>query len=275
MNSQQAKKINIIDYLDSNGIVPAETKENIRWYKSLLRIENTASFKVDTARNLWYDFGAGIGGNIIDLIMQLNNCTVSEALNILSNNTASPTTKSSFSFHQQNDIRIKELEHVALLEYIQYRGIEIDIAKAYCKEGHYSIQDKHYFAIAFKTDSNTYELRNKYVKINLGGKDITTIRNGYKTVNVFEGFFDFLSYIQLNNNLPGTDFLIMNSVSMLTKTIEALKQYDTINLWLDNEPSGHKTTSSITNNIPNCINHSPLYTDYKDLNDYLLVKRKI
>lgn len=38
---------------------------------SPLRRENTPSFKVNAAKNLWYDHGAGRGGTIIDLAMEL------------------------------------------------------------------------------------------------------------------------------------------------------------------------------------------------------------
>ena len=50
-------------------------------YHSPLREDRTPSFSVSTKKNLWNDLGAGIGGNVIDLALQLNgNCTFHKAV---------------------------------------------------------------------------------------------------------------------------------------------------------------------------------------------------
>ena len=41
------------------------------WYKSPFREESEASFKVNTEREQWYEFGLGNGGNIIALAAHL------------------------------------------------------------------------------------------------------------------------------------------------------------------------------------------------------------
>ena len=64
MNIEDVKQISIADYLHSLGYSPVKRQGNSLWYKSPLREEHEASFKVNTDRNLWYDFGAGKGGNI-------------------------------------------------------------------------------------------------------------------------------------------------------------------------------------------------------------------
>ena len=64
MNIEDVKQIPIADYLHSLGYSPVKRQGNGLWYKSPLREEHEASFKVNTDRNLWYDFGAGKGGNI-------------------------------------------------------------------------------------------------------------------------------------------------------------------------------------------------------------------
>ena len=50
---------------------PVKQQGNGLWYKSPLREEHEPSFKVNTDRNLWYDFGAGKGGNPIALAKEL------------------------------------------------------------------------------------------------------------------------------------------------------------------------------------------------------------
>ena len=67
MNTNEAKQIRIEEYLHSLGYDPVRRQGGSLWYKSPFRDEREPSFKVNTERNLWYDFGAGRGGNIIAL----------------------------------------------------------------------------------------------------------------------------------------------------------------------------------------------------------------
>lgn len=71
MNIQEVKNIRIADYLQSLGYTPVKQQGNSLWYKSPLREEKDASFKVNTELNRWYDFGLGKGGNIIALAEEL------------------------------------------------------------------------------------------------------------------------------------------------------------------------------------------------------------
>lgn len=60
MTIQEAKQISIADYLQSLGYTPVKRQGNSLWYKSPLREETEASFKVNTELNQWYDFDAPI-----------------------------------------------------------------------------------------------------------------------------------------------------------------------------------------------------------------------
>ena len=71
MTIQEAKQISIADYLQSMGYSPVKQQGNSLWYKSPFRQETEASFKVNTNRNLWFDYGLGKGGNIIALAQEL------------------------------------------------------------------------------------------------------------------------------------------------------------------------------------------------------------
>jgi len=71
MTTQEAKQIRIADYLQSLGYTPVKQQGNSLWYKSPFRQETEASFKVNTDRNLWFDYGLGRGGNIIALAQEL------------------------------------------------------------------------------------------------------------------------------------------------------------------------------------------------------------
>ena len=144
MNIEDVKQIPIADYLHSLGYSPVKQQGNGLWYKSPLREEHEPSFKVNTDRNLWYDFGAGKGGNIIALAKELY---CSDSLPYLLNRIAEQTPHVrpvSFSFPQRRTepsfqhLEVRDLIHPALLRYLQGRGINVELAKRECKELHFT-----------------------------------------------------------------------------------------------------------------------------------------
>lgn len=304
MNSVQAKSILITDLLASLSREPRNIKNNDYWYLSPLHEEKTPSFKVDTMKNVWYDHGAGVGGNIIDLVMNIYNLDFKSALQKLSSIfNYGNTPANSFSFHQQGinqkikQIRefsksqrkhqlqshfelkkVKDLENKTLLEYITKRGIKLDIAVQYIKEVYYSnsFQDetKNYFALGFKNDLGNYELRNAYFKGCIGSKDITTIKGqGNKELSIFEGFMDFLSALtHYKINEFKSDVIILNSVANKSKISDLLVSdvYNKIYLFLDNDKAGNETKRELYNMNNSCIDCSVIYKKYKDFNEYLL-----
>lgn len=155
MNIQEVKNIRIADYLQSLGYTPVKQQGNSLWYKSPLREEKDASFKVNTELNKWYDFGLGKGGNIIALAEELY---ATDYVPYLLNKIAErvPHIRPvSFSFRQQSSepsfhqLEVGELTHPALLRYLQERGINTDLARLECKEQHFIHNGKPYFAIGF------------------------------------------------------------------------------------------------------------------------------
>ena len=83
MNSKEAKQIPIEVYLDRLGYKPKVVKKNEIWYFSPFRVERTASFRVNKILNVWYDYGEGVGGSIIDLVMHQFQTDISGALDKL------------------------------------------------------------------------------------------------------------------------------------------------------------------------------------------------
>ena len=86
MRAIEARKIPIVEYLTLEGIryIRSRRDGGELWYSSPLRDgDSDPSFKVDTAKNLWFDFGLAKGGNVIDLVCALRNTTVSDALRLL------------------------------------------------------------------------------------------------------------------------------------------------------------------------------------------------
>src|SRR5690606_10074444 len=83
-----ARKICIVKILAKHGYYPTRKAEKEAWFLSPLRSETQASFSVSLIKNLWYDYGLGKGGNIVDLIMELNNCSPYEAVKSLQENVS-------------------------------------------------------------------------------------------------------------------------------------------------------------------------------------------
>ena len=179
MNIQEAKQIKIADYLQSLGHRPVKQQGANLWYKSPLRNESEASFKVNTMMNSWFDFGMGKGGNIITLASYLYATdNLPYLLDKMEKQTphVRPTV---FSFTQQatepsfERLEVRELNHPALLRYLSERKINLYIARKECAELHFSHNCKNYFAIGFKNKSGGYEVRNRFFKGCMSPKDIT------------------------------------------------------------------------------------------------------
>ena len=178
MTINDAKQIQLADYLQSLGYTPVKQQGKSLWYKSPLRNETDASLKVNTEFNQWYDFGIGKGGNIIALAAELYH---SEDVAYLLERIAERTPyirPATFSFgeqqtsnHRFEDIQIGELSSPALIAYFQERGINIELAKKECKELRFEYNGKPYFAIGFPNMAGGYELRNRYFKGCLAPKE--------------------------------------------------------------------------------------------------------
>lgn len=67
MDERRMREIPIADFLNAMGIQPKNQKGGILWYNTPYRTERTPSFKVDTNKNVRFDFGIGKGGDILDL----------------------------------------------------------------------------------------------------------------------------------------------------------------------------------------------------------------
>ena len=276
MNCKQFNSISLEEVLQILGHLPTKQTEKEAWFLNPFSTENQASFKLDKRNNIWYLYSEGIGGNNTDFMIKYLNASVKEVLEWAENQIFS-------SFHQQNFpnqklenlhknyeiIEVKEIQHPALMEYLRTRKVENQTE--FLKEIHYQMNDKNYFGIGFKNNSGGYEIRNKYSKICLGKKDVSTIKNGSGNVKIFEGFFDFLSFKNIENFLEKepSDYIILNSVSMIHNIKNSLENYENIELYFDNDEAGSRAAEMLKNEMENVEDCRVLYSDFKDLNEYL------
>jgi hypothetical protein len=275
MNCAEAKRIDIISFLAKNGINPDYNHGVNYWYKSPLRNENNPSFKVNSFKNLWFDFGIGEGGDIIKLTSLLFKVDSSNALKILSFNHSSSHYKDLNSVDSKLLItNVKEISNIQLLNYLESRKLNLKLVKEYCKEVSFKLNDKNFYAIGFQNDSKGYELRCKYFKGSCSPKDVTLIKNNADKLLLFEGFIDFLSWFSCKLFFTGKhDYLILNTLSFLNKSKVLMKEYNEVLLFLDNDEAGNKATAELIGaGLSKCIDMSKGYSEFKDLNDSL-VKR--
>jgi DNA primase len=273
MNCNEAKRIDIISFLAKNGINPDYNQGVNYWYKSPLRNENNPSFKVNSYKNLWFDFGIGDGGDIIKLTSLLFKVDSSNALKILSVNHYSSHQKDSYNADSKVLItNVKEISNIQLINYLESRKLNLNLAKEYCKEVSFKLNDKNFYAIGFQNDSKGYELRCKYFKGSSSPKDMTLYKNNADKLLLFEGFIDFLSWFSCKIFFTGNhDYLILNTLSFLNKSKTLIKEYNEVLLFLDNDEAGNKATAEIIGSgLSKCTDMSKGYSEFKDLNDSLV-----
>jgi hypothetical protein len=297
MNVAQAKQLSLPDILARLDRQPAREAKGEYWYLSPFRQEETPSFKIDHAGKLWYDFGEGAGGGIIEFAQKYWKCSVAEALRHLSSlypgsllESATPAARPSLPLFEAKSAitsdtievtSIEPLKSRALIGYLGGRGIDFKTAQAYVQEIHFTNHGKPYFALAFANDSGGYDLRNKYYKGTHGAKDITVLRpvsGEASEVAVFEGFIDYLSaLVHFGASLAETPVIVLNGVPMKERGVEAIRQMgvSTAHLYLDNDSAGHETAEYFREQLPgvNVLDQSGLYAQQKDFNEWLVAGR--
>ncbi len=290
----EAKQIDLVDYLAALGHYPQKVRNSDYWFLSPLREEKTPSFKVNRNMNAWYDHGIGKGGNLIDFGILYFNCSVSDCLQHLSeyqNNatsffhkhSAAPNLQASapsFAVEKKetvNESKIIILEErtlagISLLNYLEKRRIPLPIAEKFCKEIDLFLYGKTITVIGFQNNAGGYELRSPHFKGSSSPKDVTFIDHAKEQINVFEGFFNFLSHQAINkqDSPPLTNFLVLNSLSFFQKQRERMEQHQHVHLFLNRDSAGIKFTQAALQWSKKYIDQSHNYKKYKDLNEYLI-----
>jgi len=277
MTIEEIRDIPITDFLHKLGLKPTKRRGCEVWYHAPYRSDRTPSFCVNTEKNIFNDFGAGVGGDIFELagLMIPSNDFMEQAKYIgeVNNSPVERSEPPKFeplpTVPQFTDVEVMPLRNYALLNYLQERGIPIEIATAQCVEVHYRLHGKQYFAVGFPNESGGYEIRNKFFKGSIPPKAVSLIKNGSPVVNVYEGFMDYLSGLTLGYGRT-EDNLVLNSVSNTSKAYKHLDCYDQINTWLDNDEAGRRCLDALRNRYGEKVcDRSEVYRPCKDVNEYL------
>lgn len=302
MNIDEIKTIDLCEWLKLNGYGSGKKKGKNIWFCSPFRHESSPSFSVDPGANLWFDFGVGEGGNIINLVQRINpTWTNHEILSYLERQAEThnlsyvtdPDKKLKEAEASEEYIRkcqqdrdaqtsiqqISEITHPYLRDYILQRRIDFNIARSICKEVHYTVDGKSYYAIAFMNKDNGMETRNKFFKRCIGHKTISIIQQKAEPLDhccVFEGFFDLLTYLTIIRWMDigicideECDYFVLNSTSCVNILLPYLRSYPFIHCYLDNDDAGINALKSIQAAYPEATDESIRYKGYNDLNDVI------
>lgn len=287
----------ITELLERQGYHPVDKHAAGIWYKAPWREETEPSLKVNPDLNVWFDFGAHVGGDSITLIQFHHNKRFSQACELIQNlmdglvfdstpiqmpaHTQLKQDKVTYAYIKEQPIRT-----ASIISYLESRRICLAVAERYCCELHYGrTTSEHFFSLAFKTGESSYELRNANFKGCIGPKCIAIIHHEEanedgKHANaciVFEGFFNMLTYVQLlQHDAPicitdyPCDIIVLNSAGFATQAQPIFDEYEKIHCYLDNDKTGKSKTLEIINRNPGrTTNESYRYEGYNDLNDYL------
>lgn len=291
MNIKQALEVPIPRVLEILGCRSKPRKGHQQFYYSPFRNEKTPSLSVNLNTNKWYDFGEGIGGDVVTLVcFHLRNSgvaySVPDALRWLHNMTGQSNP---IPLHRPQEVSKQDpalvvtdnaqFSHVGLIHYMTRRGVPLHIGSKYaCQLRIRNTNTKRgFYAIGFQNEDRGWEIRNPSFKGCISPKAPSFVRGIIpkpKDVHVFEGFFDFLSIVSRTTagKLDG-DAIILNSISCLDKGLAYIKNYGYSKLYsyMDNDSTGQKANERLSAFVETQegLVHRPLnhiYHDHKDVN---------
>lgn len=289
MNIQQIKEqYTCLDYL---GKPLRKTSSGWYLYRCPWKVDNHPSLNVSPDGRVWHDQSTGEKGGIIELVMTSLNtkdlsrvCAEFNSSSFLLSKTSDDQKEKDIECSVFKSFEVMPLRSRGLYAYLYQRKVNINIAKQYLQEAHYSFDERtdgsYLYALAYANDKGGYELRGAPYKNNPDGYKGCTSPKGITThlgienapVVVFEGFMDMLSWVTLTDGVKH-NLVVMNSVVNKEATVELLQSIsDKVYLCLDNDKGGDEATAFIKNVLPSVIDYRSHYADCKDVNEYLIKK---
>jgi DNA primase len=284
------EQVSLADLLSRLGFQPAKKSGRELFYKSMLRDnDKNPSFCVNDQLGLWFDHGTGKGGNIIDFALAywkgldfrqvLEKISQTAAPGVSPNPAARPTRPvpqvklPSYGIQHIKDINSRS----AIAEYLRSRGIFEQAARR-AKEVHYYVDDhkgtrRQFVAAGWANEAGGWEVRNKYFKGCLGKKGISFFQADEKSLAVFEGYFNYLSWLKLHPD-NSQSALVLNSTAMLSAGIERAKAFSSIDLYFDNDAAGRAASRDFTEQLPYARDKSRAYWTHNDFNELIQAEGK-
>lgn len=263
-------------------------------YFSPFRDEKEPSFHIRRADNLWMDFGSGKGGNVLTLVSMLGGTPMNESWDILASLESGmalpadpvPLPPSERAGRRTSividDVR-GSFSSGRLVRYAESRGIPRHLLERYCSQVTYHIGENRRMlltAIGFCTGSG-WALRHSgggpFSKrctgsapslLGAGGEAVQNPTCG--RVEVFEGFFDFLSWLVLKDRTkPFCDVCVLNSVNNLSRGLGFIAAHRDVSSWMDSDEAGVMALSRLREACPGARDHLGEMEGFKDVSELL------
>ncbi|QIH35890.1 toprim domain-containing protein [Sphingobacterium sp. DR205] len=285
----------IVDFLGRLGYFPVKKSGREFFYHSMLREtgKNTPSLAVWDEGGKWMDHGGsnqtGIqGGGIVQLARAYwPNHSYFEVLQKIQftfdhfQKAEIPLVDSFKSTNKEID-SILEFSHsqqlgrnYVLSSYLQNRGVESVASgllwEVYYRNKAFENPSQLFYALGWRNEKGNWEISSpKGFKASIGNKDISIIRGTADHLVLFEGYFDFLSWLKFKKKEISPTIIVLNSVSLVNRAIEAMREFNKIDLYLDNDEVGKHFTTLIKESYPFANDRSNIYTGFKDYNEMLM-----
>ncbi|MGF7079725.1 toprim domain-containing protein [Mucilaginibacter sp. UYCu711] len=279
--------VSLADLLGRLGFRPAKRSGKELYFSSMVCDSDTkSSFTVNEDLNVWYDHGLGKGGNVIDFcLLYWKTLSFSEVLAKISETcqgTLCEPKPANELKRRRHAIKLphyhieelKDLGNNALLTaYLQQRGVW-EMAHGRLQEIYYYIEDekrlkKFFFAAGWKNEQGAWEVRNRNFKGCLGHKAITLVPGNDQRLVIFEGYFNYLSWLIDHENENPT-VLILNALSLLELGKKIARSFHEVDLFFDRDLAGHTASIAFAAAIPQAIDRSEAYLGYNDYNDHIV-----
>jgi hypothetical protein len=275
---EQAKTVSLVGFLSKNGY-QGETRGEKVVFSSPLHSESNPSFFVRTSDGKWRDYGLSdqkMYEDPIDFVQRYYGVTLNEAIDILLDGDLRLPVFEKKAKDDRPYYEIKEkrlIEHRYLLRYLKDRKIDADLARKYCEELHIIYpRSKHpktvFYAIGFENMSGGYDIRNTFQKMTLTPSNISKLP-GTSPDLIFEGFFNFLTYMMYFKTEPKETVYVLNGSGNWRFLSEVNGHYFGDNDKRDKQ--GIKAGDELLKNLRtlgNIIDRRYLYDGYGDFNEY-------
>lgn len=299
------RSIKLVDLLAHFG----KRVDHVRYmYYSPFREEDKPSMRIlkRNGMDVWVDYGAPLteedrrcqrknhGGGLIDMAMELGGISKKEAVELLmslrpglaelcASDQARPESKVQDKEYGVEVLSVRAgISNRTLLDYaVNQRSIPRDILDTFCSEVSYRVKSnpsRKYVKIGFPNNEGGWVLRGSRGKIATCSAITTIDINGDVTdapsssrAFVFEGFFDFLSWMAWSGGMkPSVDACILNSVSNLHRAAGWLSLHREVGICFDNDDAGRKATQELKSLCPDVVFHdcSGIYREFNDLNEH-------
>lgn len=218
--------------------------------------------KMAVSGSNYYDFRKSKGGGIIGAVMDFENLSFTEALHFLSEFSGlhpdlmayvgqieERAIRAKAHYKSPEILRIHKIRSEHLANYFRFRGISIGVLAAYTMEYHYLLRGRKQRAIGIKNVLGGIELRSSSMKVKIGPASYSLFEGKKKTIVLFEGMTDLLSYIEWKRRgkrpLKRT-LVCLNSVGMVSRFINDYKDFDgNVLLLLDGDSAGNEATEAL------------------------------